>query len=192
MVSWATAGHGGQPPHPTMTEQTQQRTTAKRFDGGLDPNDLIVGDHIHNHLVAEVPEHLGKSLCCGAPEMEILKISKTRIMPGLHRILLVDPDTRVLATATKTDEQQFWTVRDVGKRLVVEDGTAVNRPDDEQDEPEQEWVDTWIQILIQEHQHGYHDYDDELTMTARGRIELYDPFDSRKGVAEISLEKTDD
>lgn len=179
-----------------MANTTQTRTETKRHEATVNGTDVIKGDRISKALVAKVPGQLGQRINPheDGPETQLVAVTEIHNYDDVHSALLLDPDTETWIRASRHDSQQAWsqaeadwTVKAVGNEIVVTDGDVDERPDDEQDVPESQYMKDWVDILFDELRGGHFDISDERKLNGTG-LKLYDPYGGRKGYATIELE----
>jgi hypothetical protein len=183
-----------------MAQNGTARTETNRFVTNVSGDKLIEGDRIDKRLVARTPEQYGEPLNrttpdqADYPETQLVTVTAINRMDDAHCALLVDPDTRTFVVATRHDSQSAWTqqeadwtVRKVGSEMAVTDGDVQDRPEDEQDQTETEYMATWLDVLAGDWKRGNFDYQESRKMTSTNTIKLND-HDGRKGFATIKLE----
>ena len=182
--------------NPTTDDDAQRGTT--RFDEDVSGDELIEGDRIATGLVAHHVDQLGDSIGYDPhgdlPGAQLVRVTATRSLDDVHSAILLDPETETFIRASHHDSQQAWTqkeadwtVRGVGTTVAVDEVHDLKRPDSETDETEQQYVQTWAEILFDDVRYtgGDRDCKDEMELDG-STLKLRD-YDGRTAVATISL-----
>lgn len=177
------------------------RTDTKRFDETVFADELIEGDRIDKRLVARHRSQLGEPITRSIrnvpddPATQLVVVTALNDMADVHSALLFDPEAETFIRASRHDSQQAWsqaeadwTVRDIGKSIMVEEVHELERPDEERDEPEREYVQTWVEILFDEIRYTGGDTDLRDERELDGSTLKLNDYDGRKTLATISLE----
>ena len=175
------------------------RTDSKRFDADatFDASDLIVGDRIDPSLVANTMDALGerRSPAPDANEMQLAEATITNRMDDVHNAILVDGETGVMVRATRHDSQSAWSqkeadwkVREIGTKASITDAEIEEDGNDEWSDADADTAaEEWANIVLQDRARGSTDYHDELTMSGRNVLTLYEPYAPTKVHANIGL-----
>lgn len=181
--------------------ESDARTETERFDEDVSAAGLIEGDRIDRNLVARHPDQVGSPIRRTTPDedpfpdIQLVAVTATDRMHDVHHALLLDPETGTFIRASRTDRQQAmnqaeadWKVRDIGSKIVVEEVSDLERPENEQGQEAHDYVQEWIEIVFDEIRHtgGDPSIQDELELTGT-TLKLAD-YDGRKAYATISLE----
>lgn len=181
----------------TTDDDAQRETT--RFDEDVSGDELIEGDRIATELVAHHVDQLGSSIQYdpdgNLPNAQLVRVTATRSLNDVHSAILFDPETETFVRASRHDSQQAWsqreadwTVREVGTTVAVEEVHDLERPDSETDESEQQYVQTWAEILFDDVRFTGGDRDTRDEMELDGATLKLRDYDGRKALATISLE----
>jgi|APHM01.1.fsa_nt_gi hypothetical protein len=141
---------------------TDERTETKTHTQSVSGDNLIPGDKIAARLVAPNMSLYGQRIHPAAPESD--DEPKTQLFCGTatdsyrdsNSAILVDPETKTLIRATKinTDwaiqKPPEWTVKAVGDRVAVENGTVHDWGDEERVNDETSWVEGWAEVTFHE------------------------------------------
>jgi hypothetical protein len=183
---------------PQSNDGAQREPT--RFDEDVNGDEVIEGDRIDKQLVATAADQLGSALYPhgDCPDAQLVKVTATRSLDDVHSAILLDPETETFVRASRHDSQQAWsqkeadwTVREVGTTVSVEEVHDLERPDDETDETEQQYVQTWVEILVDDARYHGGDRDTHDEMELGGTTLKLRDHDGRKALATISLERDD-
>jgi hypothetical protein len=181
----------------TADDDAQRET--ERFDENVSGDELIEGDRIATELVAHHVDQLGSAIQYDPhgdlPDAQLIRVTATRSLDDVHSAILLDPETETLVRASRHDSQQAWsqkeadwTVRGVGTTVAVEEVHDLERPDNETDETEQQYVQTWAEILFDDVRVTGGDRDTHDEMELDGTTLKLRDHDGRKALATISLE----
>lgn len=178
------------------------RTESKRFDTEVSAVDLIEGDRIEPKLVARHPEQLGAPIQRAPPEADeenpstqLVAVTAIDTMDDVHSAILFDPDAEMFLRAGRHDSQQAWSqkepdwkVRDIGTEVAVEEVHELERPEEEQDQAAEEYVQEWVEILFDDIRYSGGDSDMRDERELDGSTLKLNDYDGRKTLATISLE----
>lgn len=180
---------------------TADRIDTKRFDETVSTTDLIEGDRIDKRLVARHPSQLGDPIRRSMPNepdepaTQLVVVTALNNMDDVHSALLFDPETETFIRASRHDSQQAWTqaetdwkVRDLGKTVKVEEVHDLERPENEWDQDEHEYVQEWVEILFDDVRYTGGDTDMQDERELDGTTLKLNDYDGRKTLATISLE----
>jgi hypothetical protein len=181
----------------TADDDAQRETT--RFDEDVSGDGLIEGDRIATELVARHADQLGSPIQYDPhgdlPDAQLVMVTAIRSLDDVHSAILLDPEAETFVRATRHDSQQAWsqkeadwTVRGAGTTVAVDEVHDLERPDDEADEPEQQYVQTWAEILFDDVRYTDGDRDTHDEMELDGTTLKLRDHDGRKALATISLE----
>jgi hypothetical protein len=181
----------------TVDDDGQREPT--RFDENVSADELIEGDRNDKQLVAHHVDQLGSAIQYNPhgdlPDAQLVRVTATRSLDDVHSAILLDPETETFVRASRHDSQQAWsqkeadwTVRGVGTTVAVDEVYDLERPDDETDETEQQFVQHWAEILFDDVRFTGGDRDTHDQMELDGSTLKLRDHDGRKALATISLE----
>jgi hypothetical protein len=170
-----------------------------RFDEDVNGDDLIEGNRIARDLVAHHVDQLGSAIQYDPhgdlPDAQLVRVTPTSSFDDVHSAILLDPETETFVRASRHDSQQAWTqkeadwkVRGVGTTVAVDEVQDLERPADETDETEQQFVQHWAEILFDDVRFTGGDRDTHDQMELDGTTLKLRDHDGRKAMATISLE----
>jgi len=184
----------------TMSDQRyDRRTETNRFtdDDTIEVSDLIEGDRVDPALVAGSIEILGETDLArpDAPPTQLAVATATRGLDDVHTAILVDGESGHMAVASRHDSQSAWTqreadwkIRSVGTRIDVTDAEIDSDPNDEWDEESaDDGAEAWANTVLQDRACGYTDYEDEIRLTGRSSMKLYEPWETTTVYASFEL-----
>jgi len=163
---------------------------------------LETGDRISTKLVAPDATLFGRPLQNppeandgDEPDTQLVRVTQTDRMDDVHSAILLDPETQTFIRAGRHDSQSAWSqaeadwsVKEIGEDIIVEEVHELSRPDDEQDEGREEYVQTWANILFDEIRYFSGDQDLQDELETQGTTLTMSDFDGRKAVASVTLE----
>jgi hypothetical protein len=181
------------------TADDDAQREAARFDGDVSGDELIKGDRIATKLVARHADQLGNPIEyvpeADLSDAQVVTVTALNCYDDVHSAILLDPETETFVRATRHDSQQAWsqkeadwTVREVGTTVAVDEVHDLERPDDETDEPEHKYVQTWAEILFDDARYHGGDRDTADEMELDGKTLKLRDVDGREALATISLE----
>lgn len=180
------------------------RTETKRFTNSVSGDDLIEGDRISKDLVARVPGQLGERVRPAAPEADekppqtqLVAVTQIDRYDDVHQAILVDTDTETFIRASRhgsnqawTQKEADWTVHAVGADITVTDAEIDELGSADEPEDVTEYVQGWIDVLFSDMAAGHFDYNEERSLSG-STLELYEPYDSLRVYATVTLENND-
>ena len=181
------------------TDADDGRTDIKRFSGEeADVGDLVEGDRIDPPLVASTMDGLGerRSADPDAGVTQLAEATITNRMDDVHRAVLVDGETGVMAIASRHDPQSAWSQKEadwkvhaIGDRVAISDAEVAQDEDGEWDDVDDvaSEVEAWANVVLQDRAVGATDYADELTLEGSSSLVLNNPWGA-KVYATIELE----
>ena len=184
----------------TMSDQRyDRRTETNRFtdDDTIEVSDLIEGDRVDPALVAGAIERVGEKELArpdAPPTQPAVGTATPRPRAG-HTGVLVHGGWGDKTVAGRHDAPRAWAptaaARDeqsVGTRIDVTDAEIDSDPGDVwNEESADDGAEAWANTVLQDRACGYTDYEDEIRLTGRSSMKLYEPWETTTVYASFKL-----
>ena len=157
--------------------------TMTRYNHTVNLSDVEVGDNIDPSIVTRSYDMLGEKLWSSVFDSDenrhyqIAGITKIEHNKDVHIAILIDGETDYFAIASRWDNshdklESDWTIKEIGKKIIVDNITKIEKPEEYKDEIKKEYIQNWIDFTFNGLQTGMK-YNDEMKMISLNCLKIH-------------------